>query len=87
MSELTTAKWIEEKITENFVAKDFYLENQSSKHDGHLSQGGICGEHFLLSFKSDSFEGKSTLEKHRLIYQVLDEKIATGEIHSIQLKV
>jgi acid stress-induced BolA-like protein IbaG/YrbA len=35
---------------------------------------------------SDVFDGKSTIQRHKLIYALLDNYIKTGEIHALTIK-
>ena len=48
----------------------FNLENESELHRGH--KGNTGGEHFNLYIVSELFEGKNTMERHRIIYKALD---------------
>ena len=34
---------------------------------------------------SDAFKGKNVLDRHRLIYQALDEPLKDGRIHALEL--
>jgi stress-induced morphogen len=35
---------------------------------------------------SDLFKGKNLLDRHRMIYQALDEPMKDGRIHALELK-
>ena len=48
----------------------FNLENESELHRGHKGNSG--GEHFNLYIVSEFFEGKNTMERHRIIYNALE---------------
>ena len=41
---------------------------------------------YTLSIISNVFEGKSTIQRHKMIYALLDEYIKTGEIHALTIK-
>ena len=41
---------------------------------------------YTVSIISDVFEGKSTIQRHKMIYALLDEYIKTGEIHALSIK-
>ena len=41
---------------------------------------------YTVSIISDVFEGKSTIQRHKMIYALLDEYIKTGEIHALTIK-
>ena len=44
------------------------------------------GDHIQLIVVSPEFEGKSLLEKHKIIYDVLDDEIKSNSIHALTLK-
>lgn len=52
------------------------------------SQAEITGDgsKFMARVVSDSFEGLSTLKRHKLVYAVLDEHIKSGAIHALSIK-
>ncbi len=41
---------------------------------------------FTVHVKSDSFQGKTIIEQHKMIYAILNKYIETGEIHALTLK-
>ena len=41
---------------------------------------------YTVSITSDVFEGKSTIQRHKMIYALLDVYIKTGEIHALTIK-
>ena len=61
----------------------FYLKNESELHRGH--KGNTGGEHFNLYIVSKLFEGKNTMERHRIIYKAL-EGLIPKKIHALSLK-
>ena len=44
------------------------------------------GSKFEARVVSDTFEGLSTLKRHKLIYAVLDEHIKSGAIHALTIR-
>ncbi len=44
------------------------------------------GSHFEATVVSESFEGKSPLEKQRAVYGTLGDRITSGEIHALSIK-
>ena len=42
-------------------------------------------DHLRVVVVSDAFEGKSLLDRHRLIYQALDTPMKDGRIHALEL--
>lgn len=43
------------------------------------------GSHLQLKMISAAFEGLSTLKKQQKVYGVLNDKIASGEIHAVKM--
>ena len=57
------------------------LENTSSQHIGHNARG----MHLKTTIKFEGFEGKSTVEQHRMVHAILKEEIG-NEIHAITIQ-
>lgn len=43
-------------------------------------------DHFSIKVVSDHFKGKNLLDRHRMVYQALDEPIKDGRIHALEIK-
>lgn len=52
--------------------------------DAQVTVNGEDGVHFEATVISPSFEGKSTLQRHRMVYDTLG-KLMGREIHSLGL--
>ncbi|KAG7098794.1 hypothetical protein E1B28_000699 [Marasmius oreades] len=65
------------------------IVNDSWQHRHHAAmraQGGNNGEtHFSIHIVSDAFQGKTTIQRHRMIYDLLVEELQQG-LHSLSLK-
>ena len=60
------------------------LIDDSAKHAGHAgAQGG--GGHYRLLIVSEKFCGKSTLARHRLVYDALGE-LMRSKIHALSIQ-
>ena len=46
----------------------------------------LSGNHCNVLVVSDSFEGLSPVKKQQMVYQCLNEKIASGEIHAVNIQ-
>lgn len=44
------------------------------------------GSKFEARVISDTFDGLSTIKRHKLVYAVLDEHIKSGAIHALSIK-
>lgn len=69
----------------NLAFQPLHLEviDQSAAHHGHKEAGSGGNSHFKIILVSKAFEGKSPLERHRLVYACLAEEIK--RIHAVQL--
>jgi stress-induced morphogen len=43
-------------------------------------------DHLSVRVVSDAFKSKNLLDRHRLIYQALDEPMKDGRIHALELQ-
>ena len=44
------------------------------------------GSHFQAVVVSDEFSGKSLVQKQKLVYATVNDKIASGELHALSIK-
>ncbi len=59
------------------------VEDQSAHHAGHAgAQSG--GGHFALTIVSDTFEGKTAVRRHQMIYEALGD-LMKEDIHAISI--
>lgn len=43
-------------------------------------------DHWQATVVSPAFEGKMMIEQHRMIYQIFQKEIDSGELHALSLK-
>jgi len=60
------------------------IVNQSRLHAGHAGDDGSGESHFKVTVASASFNGKSRVERQRMVYDLLKEEMAV--IHALSLK-
>jgi len=58
--------------------------NESELHAGHRNSPGTGESHFRILVVSEAFQGKSRIERHRLVNELLKEELAGG-IHALAL--
>ena len=58
--------------------------NESEMHAGHRSSPGTGESHFRVLIVSDAFAGKSRVERHRLVNEVLKGDVG-GAVHALAL--
>ncbi len=58
--------------------------NESELHAGHRSSPGTGHSHFRILVVSNAFDGKSRVERHRRVNEILAEELG-GLIHAMAL--
>jgi BolA protein len=58
------------------------LVNDSEKHAGHRSSPGTGHSHFQLLIVSPQFAGRSRVDRHRMVNEVLAEELK-GTVHAL----
>ncbi|MCJ9428141.1 BolA family protein [Kordiimonas marina] len=83
MGEVT--RIIEKKLTEALAPVELAVIDESERHRGHggYREGGES--HFRVEITSQAFEGKSRLERQRMVMSVLKEELA-GPVHALSVK-
>jgi BolA protein len=74
---------LRQKLDEAFHPLHLEVIDQSLAHQGHKEAGSAGNSHFKIILVSKAFEGKSPLERHRMVYACLAEEIK--QIHAVQL--
>ena len=57
----------------------------SHQHAGHSSSPGTGESHFRVLIVSDAFSGKSRVERHRIVNDVLRDELRDG-VHALAIK-
>ncbi len=74
-------KRIETKLRESFVPLHLEAHNESHKHN--VPSGSES--HFKVVIVSDRFEKVPLVEKHRMVYGVLNGELQ-GEVHALSIQ-
>lgn len=75
---------IRRRLDEAFQPTELFLKDQSQLHAGH--EGAKDGKgHFDVTIVSNSFDGKSRLERHRMVYDALGA-LLESDIHAVRIK-
>ena len=80
---------IQEKLLAAFAPVELVIQNDSGKHAHHVGAHDVpaTGEtHFTVTIVSDQFRGRSRVERHRMVNEVLAEELA-GPVHALALKI
>jgi len=59
------------------------IRDDSALHAGHAGSGG--GGHYAVLIESSQFAGKSTIMRHRLVYQAVGDLIPT-KVHALSIQ-
>ena len=57
----------------------------SSFNDAQIEVSGSDSK-YDVKIISDDFLGKNTIDRHKIIYALLNQYIASGEIHALSIK-
>ena len=74
---------IRERIIMHLEADNIEIKDDSALHIGHAGAAS-GGGHFSVKIISKKFVGKSTLERHRMVYQSVSD-LMQKEIHALSI--
>jgi BolA family transcriptional regulator, general stress-responsive regulator len=81
---MRTADLISRKLTEAFAPQSLRVEDESQRHEGHAGWRPGGQTHFRVYIVSQAFNGKTRLERHRMINATLSGELAGG-IHALAI--
>lgn len=81
---MQTQDIITEKLTKAFAPQQLRVVDESQLHMGHAGYRPGGQTHYRIHIVSAAFEGKSRLERHRLINTALAQELAGG-IHALAI--
>lgn len=76
-------KAIKERLTTKLQPVQLDIVDESHLHAGHSGHGGAG--HFAVTIISEAFNGKSLIERHRMVYLAVDDLMKI-EIHALSIK-
>jgi BolA family transcriptional regulator, general stress-responsive regulator len=79
-----TADLITKKLTEAFAPESLKVLDESHQHEGHAGHRSGGQTHYRVYIVSDAFKGKTRLERHRMINQLLTSELA-GSVHALAI--
>ena len=82
---MTLTDWITRTLQERLQPAELTVTDESQQHFGHAGwrEGGET--HFRLYIVSDAFSGKSRVERHRLVNEVLKGAFDRG-LHALAIQ-
>jgi BolA protein len=82
---MTVKDNITKKLREAFLPESLELSDESHLHEGHAGHRPGGETHFRLYIVSEAFQGKSRIERHRMINALLAQELA-GAVHALAIK-
>jgi BolA protein len=76
---------IAKKLSEAFKPESLEVIDESHLHEGHSGHRHGGESHFRVNIVSPAFEGKSRLDRHRMINATLAAELA-GPVHALAIK-
>ncbi|MBS1239670.1 MAG: transcriptional regulator BolA, partial [Proteobacteria bacterium] len=76
---------MEELLQHAFLPGRLAVINDSARHHGHAGDDGSGESHFTVVIESVAFEGKSRLERQRMVNAALGD-IPGQRVHALAIK-
>ena len=81
---MTTKEIIINKLREAFTPESLEVQDESHLHEGHAGHRPGGETHFRVYIVSQAFQGKSRIERHRMINTALAGELA-GSVHALAI--
>jgi BolA protein len=75
---------IHERLTQSLDPLALEIVDESIRHAGHAGAAS-GGGHFIVQIVSKAFQGKTLIQRHRLVYAAVDDLMHT-EIHALSIE-
>jgi BolA family transcriptional regulator, general stress-responsive regulator len=76
---------IEDKLRDALQPTRLEVINESHLHAGHRGSPETGESHFRLLIISELFSGKSRVDRHRMVNDILSEELR-GKVHALAIK-
>jgi BolA family transcriptional regulator, general stress-responsive regulator len=83
-AEKTTKHTITNRLREAFSPESLEVNDESHLHEGHAGHRPGGETHFRVYIVSQAFQGKSRIERHRMINAALARELA-GSVHALAI--
>ena len=81
---MTTVKLIEQRLSERLTPAHLDIQDDSAKHAGHRGATS-AGGHYRVVIVSDEFEGRTLIERHRLVNEAVSDLFGS-QIHALSMR-
>jgi BolA protein len=82
---MTTKDIITEKLTAAFAPERLDVLDESHRHAGHAGARPGGETHYSVYIVSPAFQGKSRIERHRMVNATLAGELAAG-VHALAIR-
>jgi BolA protein len=82
---MSTRDAIINKLREAFVPESLDVADESHLHEGHAGHRPGGETHFRVYIVSPAFEGKSRVERHRMVNTTLEAELK-GSVHALAIR-
>ena len=84
MSSGNVRERIAQKLKAALSPRQLEIVDESHKHAGHAGSRPEGETHFQVRIVSEAFQGKSRLDRHRLVNEALAQELA-GPVHALSI--
>ena len=78
---------LEQRLQQCLTPSELLVLDESAAHAGHAGSNGTdFGTHFRVRIASPMFAGKTRVQRHRLVYDALQDFIDQG-LHALAIEV
>lgn len=81
---MRTVETIERKLTAALSPTRLNIVDESARHQGHVGARPGGETHFRVEIVAPAFEGRSRLDRHRMVSDILAAELA-GRVHALSL--
>jgi BolA protein len=81
---MKTLELIEQRLRERLTPVHLEIQDDSAKHAGHRGATS-SGGHYRLVIVSDEFEGRTLIERHRLVNDSVSDLFGS-QIHALSMR-
>lgn len=81
---MSVAETIKNKLEAALSPAELEIEDQSYLHKGHAGAPAGGESHFRVRIVSAAFEGKTRLQRHKMVNEILAEELA-GPVHALTM--
>ena len=74
-----------QKLREAFTPESLDVIDESNLHEGHAGHSGRSESHFRVNIVSGAFAGKSRIDRHRMVNELLAPELKAG-VHALAIK-